>query len=783
MKIKSLIKSHEFVLGILICIYIAYFTVASFLRYDNFYTGRYDLGNMDQTVWNTVNGRIFQSFSDNGLIISRLSAHADFMLILLSPLYLLWSHPKTLLLTQTIILALGAIFIFLIAKSILKNKHFALIFSFLFLMSPALQYTNLYDFHAVTLATTLLLASFYFLIKRNYLLMTAFLILSGITKEQVWIATSIFGIPLFFEKAKRTKTLGLLIIITFLALFFYLVSIVIPQNANGQHFALSYYSEFGNSPIEVIKNVSLSPHKIFLKILEDGRIEYIKQLFIPLGFVSLLSPLYLAFAVPDLLINLLSNNTQLHQIYYQYSAVITPFIFVSAIFGVRKLIKLFPKIPKFYFYIYLIFFTILSAYLFGPLPLAKNASIDMFVKPLPNKTVISEFLDGIPKRYSIAATNNLGSHLSRRQKIFTIPVGIDRADIILFLLNDSFAQPTLDAQKDIAEKLKKDKNYVEIFKHDDFIVFEKRNLHLQKKPTQVKLFALSIETLQHRDYIGSEIKVEKDLPPSILFSSSIVSYMSDGLKLYALLNIPKTKMPKEGYPVIVLNHGYISPKNYDTVSSYKTIADWFASNGFMVLKPDFRGNGQSEVVDTALMRFAYPIDVLNLVTSIGNLSNANANKIYLWGHSMGGEVTLKVLEVMGKKPELVGKIRGAVLWAPVTDPIKWFEKSHLGLLPEAKERPYPYFTTFKILGSPADNPKLWSSLSPLLYLSDIKIPVQIDHGTDDQTVPYQWSIELFNDLLSMNKKSQLKLYQDDDHNLSNNQLNVLQSDLLFFQSL
>jgi len=100
---------HEFILGIFICIYIAYFTIASFLRYDNFYAGRYDLGNMDQTVWNTINGRIFQTSNENGVIISRLSAHADFLLILISPFYLLWSSPKTLLLLQTAVLGLGDI--------------------------------------------------------------------------------------------------------------------------------------------------------------------------------------------------------------------------------------------------------------------------------------------------------------------------------------------------------------------------------------------------------------------------------------------------------------------------------------------------------------------------------------------------------------------------------------------------------------------------------------------------------------------------------------------------
>jgi uncharacterized membrane protein len=469
---------HEIILGILICIYIAYFSIASFLRYDNFYTGRYDLGNMDQTVWNTINGRIFQTSSDSGQIISRLSAHADFMLVLISPFYLLWSNPKTLLLIQAIVLSLGAVFVYLITKEIVKNKHISLMFGFLFLMNPSLQYANLYDFHAVTLATTFLLAAFYFLIKQRYFLLVLFLILSGISKEQVWVITSIFGFFLLFKRGKKIKLLGSTIILISLALFYYLVSIVIPQNLGGQHFALAYYSDFGNSPTSVITNVLFSPQKLFSTIFDTSGIDYLRKIFIPLGFISLLSPLALIFSVPDLLINLLSNNPNLRQIYYQYTSTITPFIFISGIYGVKQFMKWFPKISKFYLIIYLLFFTFFSACSFGPLPGARNSNVDMFIKPYPNKQIVENLLSIIPEKYSVAATNNLGSHLSHRESIYTIPVGIDKADVVAFLLNDRYAQPSLNTQKQIANNMKHDKKYIKVFELNDFIIFKKQGILL-----------------------------------------------------------------------------------------------------------------------------------------------------------------------------------------------------------------------------------------------------------------------------------------------------------------
>ncbi|MBI4089192.1 MAG: DUF2079 domain-containing protein [Candidatus Levybacteria bacterium] len=483
MKIISLIITkykHELILVFFILVYVFYFTTASFFRYDNFYTGRFDLGNMDQTVWNTINGRIFQASSDL-IPLSRLSAHADFMLILLSPFYLLWSHPKMLLLIQTVVLSFGAIFVFLIGKEILKNKNLALIFSILYLMNPLLQLTNLYDFHAVTLSTTFLLASFYFLIKKKYFLLVIFLLLSGITKEQVWIIVSIFGIPLLFKKDMKLKILGAGIMLFSLFIFGllgYLIWYAIPQSLGREHFAVSYYSDFGDSPLQVIKTIIFSPQKILSTVFKEDRLEYLKQLFIPLGFISFLNPLALVFSIPDLFINLLSKNPQLHQIYYQYTANITPFIFISAIYGVKIFIKWFPKIPKFFISFYLIIFTLLSSFLFGPLPGGKNSNLDMFTKPQPKKQIIENFISRIPQKHSVAATNNLGSHASQRRDIYTIPEGIDSADVILFLLNDQFAQPSLQAQKEMVENLKQDKSYIKVFEKDDFVVFKKREIML-----------------------------------------------------------------------------------------------------------------------------------------------------------------------------------------------------------------------------------------------------------------------------------------------------------------
>lgn len=497
LRIEKFISNHKYELLLLlfICIYLCYFIIATFLRYDNFFTGRFDLGNMDQTVWNTIHGRIFQiTDPDSTINISRLAYHADFMLILISPLYLIWSDPRMLLLLQTIVVALGAVFVYLIAMHFLKNKPLALTFSTLYLLNPSLQFSNLYDFHAVVLGTTLLLGTFYFFIKKRYVLFLLFAILAGLTKEEVWAIISLFGLAIilrtiFTNKFKFSFTkknifeliFGFLVFLISAFICYLLIWKVIPLVRGGQHFALSYYSDFGATPTDVSKNIFLMPLKTISIILSPQRLVYLLQLFLPFGFMSLLSPLYLVFALPDLLINVLSSNPALRQIYYQYTGAITPFIVISAIYTVAFFKKRFARIDNRLIIIYLVICTFLAAYFYGPLPGAKQANIEMFTNQLANRKTIDNFLSKIPKRYSIAASNNLGSHLSQRKNLYTIPIGIGKADVILFLLNDYWAQPSLAAQKQMAKEMSNDKNYIQIYKDGDFVAFEKRSLYKEPK--------------------------------------------------------------------------------------------------------------------------------------------------------------------------------------------------------------------------------------------------------------------------------------------------------------
>lgn len=95
----------------------------------------------------------------------------------------------------------------------------------------------------------------------------------------------------------------------------------------------------------------------------------------------------------------------------------------------------------------------------------------MFTKPQKNKIEIENFISKIPVHYSVTTTNNIGSHLSQRQKIFTIPNGIDKADFVIFLVNEKKDQESF--KKEI-KMMENNKNYKQAYKiNESFIVFER----------------------------------------------------------------------------------------------------------------------------------------------------------------------------------------------------------------------------------------------------------------------------------------------------------------------
>lgn len=280
---------------------------------------------------------------------------------------------------------------------------------------------------------------------------------------------------------------------------------------------------------------------------------------------------------------------------------------------------------------------------------------------------------------------------------------------------------------------------------------------------QETLPPLAILAMRQRDYPGSDLVIERTLSPGRNYQQYVASYQSDGLKIFALLTVPNGAKPASGWPVIVFNHGYIPPTVYRTTERYIAYVDAFARNGYIVFKPDYRGFGSSQ--GQPVSAYYAPddtVDVLNAVTSLQRYPAADPNRIGMWGHSMGGNITLRALVIDPR-------IKVAVIWAGVNATYKdLLENWHpVGGEPVAPSlgggHRQGYLAQF---GTPEQNPGFWDSISPMAYLADITAPIQLHHGTGDTEVPLQFSQTLANDLQAAGKPVELYTYAGADHNIS-----------------
>ena len=174
--------------------------------------------------------------------------------------------------------------------------------------------------------------------------------------------------------------------------------------------------------------------------------------------------------------------------------------------------------------------------------------------------------------------------------------------------------------------------------------------------------------------------------------------------------------------------------------------------GYIVVHPNLRNYPPSDNGDN-LFRVGMAVDVLNLIALVKSESmpselsaTASIDQIGLWGHSLGGNIVLRVLTVSSD-------VKAAVLYASLSgDEIK---NSTLltNIIPGDPQLQAELVTA----------PALLQRISPSSYYEDITSPIQLYHGTSDATVPVGWAEETCNLLKTSAVTVNCIYYTDEDH--------------------
>lgn len=402
------------------------FTWLSLARHGAYQSHAFDLGNMDQAVWNTLHGQVlrFTDMAVGGQVLTtRLAIHVEPLLAVIAPLYLIRSDPGVLLTLQAWVAAAGAIPAYLLARAAIRRPWLSLVFPAAYLAHPSLQNAVLDDFHAVTLSACFLLWALYFLYVDIVPGFAVAAVLAGATKEEVGMLVAMLGLVLLL---RRRWYAALMSVVCGLGWFLVSLMVIIPAfNPAGRSPYLGRYSYLGHNLEDMVRTVVAHPAVPGHVLLSAGRLTYLWALLHPLGYVSLLGLPVLVLAVPALLINMLSTDPTMYSGFYQYSAEVVPYVVASAAVGVGaaarfsrdRHIRGSGTVPI-VLCLLVLGASLLDSRRYGFTPLA-----DGYLVPSPggHQRLEDRLLRMIPPGTVVAAADEIEPHLSQRNWIYLLP--------------------------------------------------------------------------------------------------------------------------------------------------------------------------------------------------------------------------------------------------------------------------------------------------------------------------------------------------------------------------
>jgi uncharacterized membrane protein len=417
-------------------LYAVVFSAISLRQYHAYIPHALDLGNMTQTFWNTVHGHLFKFQNMRAHVAveafgtsTRLSFHVEPIIPFLALLYLPYQHVETLLVLQSVALATGAIPVRMLARRHLHSALAEVAFPAAYLLYPALQAANLYEFHPVTFAAPLLLWAFAFADREQY---TLFL-LAGLAaigcKEELGLDVALIG--LWLAVRHRQWQFGAIVAVICVTWSFIALKMVIPHfNAADSSYWGRYVPTgyFGNRVVTQSDAIHFwldHPSFVVDNLTSEAKLSYLHRILFPAGYLSLLNPLTLLVSLPSLALIMLSYEPHMISGVAHYSAELVPMMIVASVLGTEWLaravaprLRLSSAAAVALCSLYILGAGLSNQRANGFSPLASGFNYPTITA---HDQLLDRVLSLIPSGASVSAQDNLNAHLSDREQIYLYP--------------------------------------------------------------------------------------------------------------------------------------------------------------------------------------------------------------------------------------------------------------------------------------------------------------------------------------------------------------------------
>ncbi len=420
--------------------YGAFFSYLSITNHHALNTRTTDLGYYDNIFYQSIHGKpLGCSFIKAGY---HGSAHFDPLLVVLSPIYLLYPHAELILGLQAVWLGLGAIPSFLIGRHF-AGKLAGVALAAMYVVHPALHGSNMYEFHSLTLLTPLLLLLLYLLItgrRRAYYVM---LVPTLLCREDVALLLCFVGAFGVLTRKPPQQRMGWVTVFSSLIYFaivkrFFMTSADIFMSGKDSYSFAYYYEDLipnKNGAGGMLISLLTNPAFVLKTMLSELKVLYLLTVFLPLMFLPFLAKTGRVMLIYGLLFCLLASRGAVYSPHFQYSATLLPVAFALAPMALKRIeddgllgFDLDKRRLSRGLLAGAFAASLLVSWKHGAVLENQSFKGGFFrvARGLTDrdKTVyawVKKQADSIPVKASVAVTNRLGAHVSNRKDAFFYP--------------------------------------------------------------------------------------------------------------------------------------------------------------------------------------------------------------------------------------------------------------------------------------------------------------------------------------------------------------------------
>lgn len=224
----------------------------------------------------------------------------------------------------------------------------------------------------------------------------------------------------------------------------------------------------------------------------------------------------------------------------------------------------------------------------------------------------------------------------------------------------------------------------------------------------------------------------------------------DGAQVVGIVVLPPGFDPAKKYPLVVTLHGGPS-YNWGIGSHTSNWSQLFASNGYMVLLPNFRGSsgsGMAWMMANIRNWGRGPMsDVMSGVDHLIEKGWVDEDRLFLQGGSYGGYLTFWIITQ-------TSRFKAAFARAGIAN-----------LATEYALTDEPTFSLGYFQKSPYEDPEIYQQDSPLTFVSQVKTPLLIVHGERDLRVPLSQAYEFYSALKHYSAPVEMVVYPREPHGI------------------